>query len=149
MQTGKPVTVAIWSICIMVAQCNFNVGKVHDQYFHYSEVTWATWCLKSLANWLFFNSLFRLTTKNASKLSIIRVMISVIFFVSRTYLSEFHIRGKCICCDYGVNHVCDWKSPVTVDSPHNGRVTRRAFSRHDVIIVHSHIVRAADIARVH
>ena len=35
---------------------------------HYSDVTWIWWCLKSLAIPLFFNSLFRLTTKKTSKL---------------------------------------------------------------------------------
>ena len=45
-------------------QCDINIS-------HYSDVTWALWGLKSLAKFdCCFNSLFKLTAINASKLNI-------------------------------------------------------------------------------
>ena len=37
--------------------------------------------------------------------------------MSRTDLSEFHIRRKSICCDCGVNQVSDWKWKRLVSNP--------------------------------
>ena len=37
---------------------------------HYADITWASWCLKSLATRLFIQQLFRLTTKKTWKLRI-------------------------------------------------------------------------------